>query len=179
MARHESRHQQIWRRRAGLSLVLVAIALLVLAGGAVALVLRQRTTFVSSPAAIPSSATPGQQTSTLYSTTINDYAAPVHAVPVLGVVVDQQLRVVAVTTGSAADQAGLQPGDIIMRVNSTAISSAAAGKQLIRQARAGQQIVLTVELDGQTLIVPVQPAAPRGQPGQATPTPIPDGLDYF
>ena len=76
----------------------------------------------------------------------------------LGVVVDQQLRVVAVVAGSAAEQAGLQPGDIITRVNDTAVSSAAAGKQLIRQAHAGQQIMLTVERNGQMLVLPVQPA---------------------
>jgi S1-C subfamily serine protease len=46
--------------------------------------------------------------SAIHSTTIFDYTAPV-----LGVVVDQQLHVVAVTAGSAAEQAGLQPGDII------------------------------------------------------------------
>jgi S1-C subfamily serine protease len=134
---------------------------------------------VSSLAAVTPSAASGQQTSTLYSTTITDYAAPVYAALVLGVVVDQQLRVVAVVAGSAAGQAGLQPGDIIARVNGITITSAAAGKQLIRQAHAGQQIALTVERNGQTLVLPVQLAGPRGQPGQATPTPVPSNLDYF
>jgi serine protease Do len=117
--------------------------------------------------------------SAIHSTTIFDYAAPVYAAPVLGVVVDQQLHVVAVTAGSAAEQAGLQPGDIITRVNEATLSSAAAGKQLIRQARVGQQLMLTVERNGQTLVLLVQLAAPHGQPGQAPPTPVPSNLDYF
>ena len=104
---------------------------------------------------------------------------PFMTAPVLGVVVDQQLRVVAVVAGSAADQAGLHPGDLITRVNDATVSSAAAGKQLLRQASAGQPIMLTVERNGQTLVLPVQLAGPRGQPGQATPTPVPSNLHYF
>lgn len=163
-------------RRIQLALATIALGVIALfvMSGAVALALRQRTTLVSPPAAISSSAAPGQQISAIHSTTIKDYAALV-----LGVVVDQQLRIVAVAAGSAADQAGLQPGDIITRVNDAAIASAAAGKQLIRQAPAGQQIRLTVDRNGQTLAVLVQLAVVPGQPGQATPTPVPGGLDYF
>jgi S1-C subfamily serine protease len=180
MYMHEPPCQQTsQRRRTGSSLAVAAVALLVLAGVVVVLALRQRTALVSPPAPIATPAASGQQRSAIYSTTIYDNTAPVHAAPVQGVVVDQQLRVVAVVAGSAADQAGLQPGDIITQVNDAAIASAAAGKQRIRQAPAGQEITLTVERNGQTLVLSVWLAGPHGQPGQATPTPVPSSLDYF
>jgi putative serine protease PepD len=56
----------------------------------------------------------------------------------------------SVTPGSAADQAGLQKGDVITRVNDAIIPSSDTLVAIVRTYRPGDRVQLTVERDGET-----------------------------
>jgi serine protease Do len=53
-----------------------------------------------------------------------------------------------VTKGSAADQAGLHEGDVILQVNGRGAASPQAAAQLIRQIPIGQSGTITIWRDG-------------------------------
>jgi serine protease Do len=55
-------------------------------------------------------------------------------------------------SGPAAD-AGIQPGDVILRVNGTVVTNPAQLERLV--AKAGKHVALLVERDNATLFVPV------------------------
>ncbi len=57
--------------------------------------------------------------------------------------------VVSVLPGSGADEAGLEPGDVIVEVDGLAITDAAALTQVIADLEPGQQIDVTVERAGE------------------------------
>jgi regulator of sigma E protease len=72
--------------------------------------------------------------------------------------------VTSVVSGSPAEAAGLQPGDIIVRANDTEILTL-EGLQSFTQDHLGEEILLTVERDGETLriaLVP-RPSPPEGE----------------
>jgi hypothetical protein len=60
------------------------------------------------------------------------------------------VRVRRVTEGSAAAQAGIQPGDVVLAVNGQGATSAMGVAQLIRQIPAGQTATVQIWRDGQT-----------------------------
>ena len=105
----------------------------------------------------------------------------------VGVTIDKDLKVIDVDAKSAAEEAGIQPGDKILSVDGTPLSSldqardAMREKLYARQQQKDQKLVvgtLDVEVvrNGQTLHLKVKPAPPASKPG---PTPVPPGKHYF
>ncbi|WP_404363658.1 RIP metalloprotease RseP [Marinobacter sp.] len=70
-----------------------------------------------------------------------------------------------VEAGSPADEAGLQSGDRILEVNGEPVDNWFALVERI-QAAPGEQLTLTVKRDGDTLRVPVTPAAVGDESGR-------------
>ncbi len=62
----------------------------------------------------------------------------------------------AVAEGSPAEAAGLQPGDVILRANGTEILEI-SDIQEFTQAHLGEEVVLTVERDGQLIEIEIVP----------------------
>lgn len=58
-----------------------------------------------------------------------------------------------VSAGSAADKAGIQEGDIITKIDSSAISSSSDVMLAVRSKSAGDTIEITLDRDGQTVTV--------------------------
>ena len=96
---------------------------------------------------------------------INDIIAngKFHGTPTLGIMVatydteDGGTIVVAVevNAGSSAEEAGMEPGDIILAVNGQEISTTADLMAIRRQHAIGDTLTLTVLRDGETLDIPV------------------------
>lgn len=99
--------------------------------------------------------------------------------PVLGVVVDRNLRVVDVEVGSAGEQAGIRRGDVIREVGSAAVATPADAAEMIRQVKAGQLLVITLSRDGHEVTLQARLTPPTGRTGQSTPTPVPADQTYF
>lgn len=100
--------------------------------------------------------------------------------PVLGVVVDARLRVLHVETGSAAEEAGIRAGDVLVSLGSTSLTGPGAGKGLVWQAmRAGQTMNVALVRDGRSLAVTAQPRPPKRWRGMPTPTFVPYDQYYF
>lgn len=71
-----------------------------------------------------------------------------------------------VVDASAAQEAGLLPGDEITAVNGEAIAHNASGTQALREAvQTGETIALTVSRGGETLSIDVSPKAIRAEDG--------------
>lgn len=82
---------------------------------------------------------PGALFLALAAVTACGTSAPVRTVtllagPALGVVVEQDLRVVEVEPGSAAAQAGIRPGDVLIGLDGVKPSTAADAKEAYRRA---------------------------------------------
>ena len=96
---------------------------------------------------------------------INDIIAngKFHGTPTLGIMVstydteDGGTIVVAVevNAGSSAEEAGMEPGDIILAVNGQEISTTAELMVIRRQHAIGDTLTMTVLRDGETLDIPV------------------------
>jgi hypothetical protein len=69
----------------------------------------------------------------------------------LGVTLDDAARILSVLEGSPAAQAGLKPGDVLVKVNSKAVDSTKAALAAAAEIRPGSKIPLTVRRDGRTL----------------------------
>ncbi len=65
-----------------------------------------------------------------------------------GLDIDHGLLIVDVTGGSAAEDAGLVPGDVIVAFNGTSVAEPSVFGDLIREAGAGTVVHLTVHRDG-------------------------------
>lgn len=80
--------------------------------------------------------------------------------PVIGVEVDLQYagggaRLLAINPGGSAEKAGLRAGDIVKKVNGSAVPDASSLIVSIRALVPGETATLTISRDGQTLEVPV------------------------
>jgi putative serine protease PepD len=80
--------------------------------------------------------------------------------PVIGVSLDQQYdgpgaRVAQVTSGSGAEAAGLQPGDVITKVDGQVMTDSTQVIVTIRAKAPGDTVTLTVERGGSTQDIPV------------------------
>ena len=80
--------------------------------------------------------------------------------PIIGVELDMAFagpgaQIGAVTTGSPAERAGLQQGDLVTAVNGGAITDATQLIVTIRSQAPGDTVTLTVERNGSVTEVPV------------------------
>jgi len=112
---------------------------------------------------------------------------------VLGIGIEDEqdgVRVVGVTPGGGADEAGLETGDVITAMDGAALVSGegrSASEVLIAQmgnVDPGDSVVLTVVRDGETLEVEVEAQAPRAHPFAtlipgAEPGAAPHGRGFF
>ena len=128
------------------------------------------------------------------SYTFNDPGAAsdsIQRAPVLGIVVNRQGQVIAVEANSAAAQAGIMVGDTIATVEGQPFAATLAAStqanlmdvplvQTVRsQIAQGKRMQVTLVRGGQQQTLDVQPAGRAGQPGQATPTPVPADQLYM
>ena len=109
-----------------------------------------------------------------------------HPAPVLGLVVAPNLVVAAVEPGSGAAQAGIQPGDRLLALDGTALTSTAQGQQAAQAAILAGDHAVQVQLrrDGQERTIAVPPGPPPTfgtfqAPAAVTPTPLPPGFGYY
>lgn len=102
-----------------------------------------------------------------------------YAAPVLGVVVDKDMRVLDVEAHGAAARAGLQRGDVIETIEGIPLAvDKARVKQAIVQAKLTQKLTMKIKRGGLDAVLTVLPAPPVFEPGP-TPTPVPPDEDYF
>ncbi|NZA25969.1 Do family serine endopeptidase [Luteimonas sp. SJ-92] len=74
----------------------------------------------------------------------------------LGLGADEGVRIARVE-GLAAREAGIQPGDVVLRVGRTPVAGAAALDRQLRDVRAGQTVMLLVNRGGTTQFIAVTP----------------------
>lgn len=80
--------------------------------------------------------------------------------PVVGVQLDMTYsgdgaKIAAVTEGGPSAAAGIQVGDVVMRINDTNVADATALIVAIRSHAPGETVTLTVERGGETVSIPV------------------------
>jgi serine protease Do len=71
-------------------------------------------------------------------------------------------RIESVEANSPASKAGLQPGDIIQKVNGREIQDFAAFRALVAMTRPGEELTLMIERDGTAMSLTVRPEARDG-----------------
>jgi S1-C subfamily serine protease len=69
----------------------------------------------------------------------------------LDLTVEEGAIVLAVTPGTAAEQAGLEPGDVITGIGDTSVRRVEDLFAALRRSRPGEQVTLTVVRDGETI----------------------------
>ncbi|MCL4508931.1 MAG: PDZ domain-containing protein [Chloroflexi bacterium] len=120
----------------------------------------------------------GSQMSTSVSSSVAVDA--LEPAPVLGVVVDRQMRIVDIEAGSTAQRAGIRRGDTLIAIGTVPVASPSAARQAFRRvARPGQTLRVTVNRGGRALVFQVVAAPPVGHSGAPTPTPVPPTQEYF
>ena len=65
------------------------------------------------------------------------------------------VQVADIVAGSAAEQAGLKVGDLILKVNDTQVSSNSVLSDIIESFNAGETATLTIQRDGEQIQIPV------------------------
>ena len=102
------------------------------------------------------------------------------AAPVIGVVVDRNLRVVDLEKGSAAEKAGIMRGDVLRRLDTTPLTNGPDAMQRFRERTiTGQGLSLGLSRGGKDIQVQVVPLPPAREYGQPTPTAVPVFQFYF
>ncbi len=66
------------------------------------------------------------------------------------------IELTTVTPGGPADVAGLEAGDVVTAIGGVAVSDFAGLIAVLRDASAGDEVVVTVERDGETIDVPIR-----------------------
>jgi S1-C subfamily serine protease len=96
--------------------------------------------------------------------------------PKLGFVLDENFLVAEVRPGSPAEDAGIQPGDVLLSVAGEFFDEEAADAFIAAReftlANPGKPIPLSFDRKGSILSIEVVPAL-LTSPGEATPTPLP------
>ncbi len=99
--------------------------------------------------------------------------------PVMGLVVDRDLRVVDIETGSGAEKAGIQKGDVIQSISGALPKSAMDAKAMMGRFVREKQITLDLERKGTRMQLVVALSYPTPRRGQPTATPVPADQTYF
>lgn len=68
---------------------------------------------------------------------------------------DNNVYIAQIVDGGAADKAGLQQGDKIIKIDDTDVFTTAKAKAIIRSHKPGDKIKVTIERDGKTMTVTV------------------------
>lgn len=107
-------------------------------------------------------------------TTVIDYAAPE-----LGIVVDSQLKIIQIESKSAAEQGGLQKGDVLEMVNDIQIIHPSNAFRAFHARKPSQKTTLVILRGGKEITLEILPTSRSGSPGALTPTPVPPDMTYF
>ncbi len=104
--------------------------------------------------------------------------------PTLGLTLDETLQVIDVQRGSAAEQAGIQRGDVLAKIESTPLEAGTPASTLLTLAQnlisqTQQAVPLTLQRGGQEIVISVLPMVPASMPNQPTPTAVPADQVYF
>lgn len=99
--------------------------------------------------------------------------------PVLGVVIDRNMRVVSVEAGGAAEKGGIKVGDVLKTINSKSVKQPSAARKAFYSRNSSQKSKLIVLRDGTEITLEIEPTALVGKRGQPTPTPVPQDMTYF
>lgn len=70
---------------------------------------------------------------------------------------DTGVIIIKVVEDASASEAGLKPGDIIMRINGTKISNSAEVKQLVQSSLLAENLNFEIERDGNNMSFTVNP----------------------
>lgn len=98
----------------------------------------------------------------------------------LGVVIDQDGKVLYVEPGSAAEQAGISRDDVLQEVNNLPVNSEREQvRTTIRESKKDQILSVKLKRNGNGVILNVKPSPLAPQPSKVTPTPVSAPLDYL
>jgi serine protease Do len=111
-------------------------------------------------------ASPGDMPQAIGVVSVPRRAIPVHftARAQLGVALDDgsdAVKIAEVTPGSAAARAGLQAGDIVLRIDDKAVSSREKMVETIHQHDPGDKVTLAIHRGGEDLNITASLASPR------------------
>ena len=95
---------------------------------------------------------------------------------VLGIVVDNEMQIVQVIDGGAADKAGVKSGDFIRSINSQTVNEPLAARKAFFAQSLAQKTKLVVVRNGKVRTFDIKPAVIPAVSPSETPTPIPDGM---
>jgi len=77
----------------------------------------------------------------------------------LKVTQDKGVLVVKVLDDSPADKAGLQPGDVIQKINGKSVKTASEVQDIVEASTVGAQLNLEINRNGKTQRLRIQPSA--------------------
>ena len=98
----------------------------------------------------------------------------------LGVVIDPAGKVIYVEPGSAAELAGIVPGDVLQKINNLSVNSQREQVRAAILAASGNQILIVLlKSNGNVLVMNVKLLASAPHSGIATSTPLPSPDDYL
>lgn len=112
-------------------------------------------------------------------TTIRYTTQSIGPVPVLGLVVDENLNVVDVEKGSAAEKAGVLKGDKITQVSGVNVKSGIDAKRMMGGVNKDKGVALSINRNSEQLNIIVGVGYPPARSGQPTPTAVPPNEIYF
>ena len=104
--------------------------------------------------------------------------------PTLGLTLDETFQVIDMQRGSAAEQAGIQRGDVLAEIEFTPLEAGTPPSSLLTLvqnliSQTQQAVPLTLLRGGQEIVITVLPMAPASMPNQPTPTAVPADQVYF
>lgn len=100
--------------------------------------------------------------------------------PALGVTIDGNFQVLDIKKGSAAEQAGIQIGDVLLSLNGKTDLPLGEWNEIHARMEVGQEYEVTVQRGDETITLTViaRRDPPAAIPPGTTPTPIPQGQFY-
>jgi membrane-associated protease RseP (regulator of RpoE activity) len=97
----------------------------------------------------------------------------------LGIVVDEQNEVLQVEVGSAAEQAGIQAGDLLETLDDISFNEKDKVKEKIRDPKEGKKFTVKLKRNDEVITLDISPAPRRPHVDAPTPTPVLAPQDYF
>ncbi|MFN8489282.1 MAG: PDZ domain-containing protein [Caldilineaceae bacterium] len=127
------------------------------------------------PVTVGPTTTPNLSSGQIITTVNTDYVSDM-----LGVVVDEHMKVLHVEVASAAEKAGIQVGDILDTLDATSfVKDREKVRAKIIEPKPNKKLKLKFKRADKALEVDVSPAPPNPQPVEGTGTPVPTPQDYF
>ena len=102
-----------------------------------------------------------------------------HPAPVLGVLIDEDGKVVYVEPGSAAEEAGITRGDLLETIAGIAVDKREDVRVIVRGASSDQFLKVKIKRNGSEIELSIRSRPPTPRTGKATPTPVSSLFDYL